>query len=40
LAIVHGAPAALDPAAFDAASYLDPVGTEMVNALATTRTLS
>jgi predicted O-methyltransferase YrrM len=40
LAIVHRGPAALSPAGFDAASYLDAVGAEMVNALATTRTLS
>ncbi len=38
LAIVHRGPAALDSADFDVASSLDPVGAEMVAALAATRT--
>jgi predicted O-methyltransferase YrrM len=40
LAVVRRGPAPLDPAGFDAASYLDAVGVEMVDALLTTRTLS
>ena len=40
LAIVHRGPATLDSLNFDSATYLDEVGTEMVNALASTRTLS
>jgi predicted O-methyltransferase YrrM len=40
MAVIHRGTAALDPGAFDVASYLDPVGVEMVNALGSTRTLS
>jgi predicted O-methyltransferase YrrM len=40
LAIVRRGPAELDPVSFDCASYLDQVATEMVAALASTRTLS
>ncbi|MDQ1511710.1 MAG: hypothetical protein QOG50_3554, partial [Actinomycetota bacterium] len=40
LAIVHRGPAELDSTHFETTSYLDQVGTEMVDALASTRTLS
>ena len=40
LAILHRGSAPLDRSAFDVASYLDDVGTEMVAALASTRTPS
>jgi predicted O-methyltransferase YrrM len=40
LAIVRRGPAEVDPATFDASAHLDPVGAQMVTALASTRTPS